>query len=760
MPATQQQEFSMKIRQIIKIINNYKKISFNFGPTLLSWIAEKTPEVYQAILQADKDSQHQFEGYGNAIAQTYNHMIIPLANYQDKQTQIIWGIRDFFYRFKRKPEGMWLPETAVDLETLAIMAEHGIKFTLLAQHQAKRIRKIGNNHWQETEREKIDPTMPYLLNIKNRSIVIFFYDGPVSQAVAFSSLLNKGENLAERIKNIFSDKRDFPQLAHIATDGETYGHHHPHGDMALAYALEYIEKNNFAQLTNYAQFLNKFPPTHEVEIIENTSWSCIHGVERWKSSCGCNTGQNKTWNQDWRAPLRQAFDWLRDTLAPVYEEKAAEFFHNPMDARNNYINVVLDRSEKSLQNFFEQNATHRLNSREQTTALTLLEMQRHAMLMYTSCGWFFDELSGIETVQVMTYAARAAQLAEKFFADSVEKELLEKLAIAKSNLKQYQDGYHIYQNLVKPCLLDWGRIGAHFSISSLFENYEKKTKIYCYEVSTENRIQKTTGQARLGIGYSQFKSIITTETVTLAYAAIHFGDQNISCGVEEFSKEIEYHQAVNEISKTFDEGDLVKVNNLIKQYFSDSSYSINSLFRDEQRKILHLVLSDTLKELEDIYLQLYQRHGILIRFIETLHIPLPESFRMVAEHVIKSELRESFKKQKFKQINLLLNEAGRGKIKLDKNLKFSIQKSLETMMKNLHDQPSSLTQLDNLNKAMQICNHLPFQINLNHIQNKYYDLLHNYYPKIKQQYTQGDDSTKEWLEKFISLGNQLMVAVL
>ncbi len=522
-----------------------------------------------------------------------------------------------------------------------------------------------------------------------------------------------------------------------------------------------FEKNNFAKLINYSLFLQKFPPTHEVEIIENSSWSCIHGIERWKSACGCNTGQHGNWNQNWRAPLRQAFDWLRDTLAPVYEEKAGNLFHDPWSARNNYIDVILDRSNESLQRFFEKNASHPLNEREKTTALTLLEMQRHAMLMYTSCGWFFDELSGIETIQVIEYASRAAQLAEKFFADSIEKELVEKLANAKSNLKQYQDGKYLYLNFVKPCILDWDRIVAHYAISALFENYEKKATVYCYEIDTEDNQLVSTGQARVDIGKSKFRSKITTETVTLAYAAIHFGDQNISCGVGELRND-EYGQAANEMNEAFNRADLVGVNNLIIKYFGEASYSINSLFRDEQRKIVRLILTDTLKELETIYLQLFQRHATLIRFIETLNIPLPEAFRTTAEHVIKSELREAFTHQKFKvkHINHLLDEAEKAKIKLDKiNLRFTIQKSLENMMKTLNDEPHSILQIDHLNKALQISSRLPFQINSNDIQNKYYDLLHTFFPGMKQKADNGDETAKEWLEKFTMLGNQLMVQV-
>ena len=332
--------------RIIRIVNNYSRISFNFGPTLLSWLEEHAPDTYQAILTADKESQQRCSGHGNAIAQVYNHMIMPLANRRDKQTQVVWGIGDFEHRFGRKPEGMWLAETAVDVETLEVLAEHDIKFTVLAPSQALHERRAGTTKFKNVEGGKIDPTRPYICNLPSgRSINLFFYDGPISRAVAFEGLLDNGETFANRLLSGFADNRRWAQLMHIATDGETYGHHHSKGDMALAYALHHIESNNLAKLTNYGEYLEINPPTHEVEIVENTAWSCVHGVGRWSRDCGCNSGGKPGWNQAWRAPLRAAFDYLRDELAPEYERKASELLHDPWQARDEYINVVLDRDE-------------------------------------------------------------------------------------------------------------------------------------------------------------------------------------------------------------------------------------------------------------------------------------------------------------------------------------------------------------------------------------------------------------------------------
>jgi alpha-amylase/alpha-mannosidase (GH57 family) len=455
---------------IERIVNNYASMSFDFGPALLDWLEKNDPAVYRAIIDADRQSRQRFSGHGSAMAQAYNHIIMPLANHRDRYSQVAWGIRDFERRFGRKPEGMWLPETAVDLETLDIMAELGIIFTVLAPHQAGRVRQIGARNWKNVPHAAIDPTRAYVIHLPSqRRINLFFYDGPISHAVAFEDILKSGETFAKRLTDAFSEKSDHPQLVNIATDGETYGHHHRFGDMALAFALEHIKTNNLAKVTNYGEFLEKFPPTHEVAIIEKTSWSCVHGVDRWWSACGCKagTGSHPDWNQAWRTPLRNAFDWLRDTLAGKYEEAAGRFFKDPWAARNGYIDVILDRSPQSVRNFFGRYAARELNEAEQTTALKLLEMQRHAMLMYTSCGWFFDELSRPEPLQVIQYAGRAVQLAQELFGGEVEEGFLKILEQAKSNIPEQGDGRRIYERLVRPAMIE----------SKVSESYDAQRKV-------------------------------------------------------------------------------------------------------------------------------------------------------------------------------------------------------------------------------------------------------------------------------------------
>ncbi|MDY6893494.1 MAG: DUF3536 domain-containing protein, partial [Chloroflexota bacterium] len=558
---------------ISQIVNNYAKISFNFGPTLLAWMEEKEPDVYQSILETDRETQRTFSGHGSALAQAYHHIIMPLANRRDKYTQVIWGMRDFEHRFGRKAEGMWLPETAVDLETLDILAEQGIKFTILAPHQANQVRQIGTDTWQPASDATIDPTMAYEVKLPSgRKLALFFYNGPISRGVSFEDLLNGGENFAHRLFDSFSEADDRPQLVHIATDGETYGHHHRFGDMALAYTLHYIETNSLAQITNYGEYLEKHPPTHEVEIKEKTSWSCSHGIDRWWSNCGCNAGRNPKWNQAWRTPLRNALDWLRDYLVTKYEELGRQFFRDPWASRDDYIEVVLDRSPENTRRFLDQHCTRELSESEVVTVLKLLELQRHSMLMYTSCGWFFDELSGIETVQVIQYAGRAVQLAGELFGEDIEQNFLGRLEQAKSNLKVHGDGRRIYEKFVKTTMIDLDKVTAHFAISSVFERYGEQAKIYCYNVDIEDYQTAECGRAKLAAGKAKVTSIVTWEAGTFCFGVLHLGDHNINAGVRRYQDEATYQTMVAETTRTCAGADFQEVIRLLDKHFGMSTY--------------------------------------------------------------------------------------------------------------------------------------------------------------------------------------------
>jgi alpha-amylase/alpha-mannosidase (GH57 family) len=748
--------------RIVALVNNYSKISFNFGPTLLSWLEVKMPDVYAAILNADRESQKRFSGHGSALAQVYNHMILPLANARDRYTQILWGMRDFEARFQRNPEGMWLPETAVDLETLEILAELGIRFTILSPHQARRVRPIGGRAWHDVTSARIDPTRAYEQRLPSgRRIALFFYDGPISRAVAFEGILSRGENLANRLMGAFSEQRDWPQLVHIATDGESYGHHHRFGDMALAYALHYIESNKLAHLTNYGEFLEKFPPTHQVEIIEKTSWSCAHGIDRWWSNCGCNSGGRPGWNQEWRTPLRDALDGVRDSLVLPFEDKGRELLKDPWAARNDYLSVIRDRSTHNVERFFARHAVRPLGNGETITALKLLEAQRHAMLMYTSCGWFFDDLSGIETVQVIQFAGRAVQLAQELFGDSLESQFVERLALARSNVPENGDGRRIYEKFVRPAIMNWEQVGAHYAVSSLFENYAAQAKVYCYRAECNDCQIFEAGVAKLAAGKLKLTSEITLESVVLGFGVLHMGDHNVNGGVHEIGSENSDRNPIPEAVEPFLRADFAEVIRLMDRRFGESNYSLRSLFRDEQRKVLEQILTATLSEAEALYRQIYEHRAPMMRFLTNLNIPLPKAFHAAAEFVLNGHLCRALAQEEVdaERVNALLETAKLEGVALDNpTLEFAYRHKLERMADRLFAEPT-VEFLQRLDKAASLIHALPFQVDLWKVQNVYYRLLENTYPDMRRKKERGDATAQAWLEAFLALGKNLAVKV-
>jgi alpha-amylase/alpha-mannosidase (GH57 family) len=748
--------------QIIRLVNNYSKISFNFGPTLLSWLEVKAPDVYAAILEGDRESRKNFSGHGSALAQIYNHMILPLANPRDRRTQILWGIGDFERRFKRMPEGLWLPETAVNIESLEILAEVGIRFTILAPHQAQRVRSIGGRVWQDVTGARIDPTQAYEQRLPSgRKIALFFYDGPIARAVAFEGLLSSGEHLANRLVSAFSDERKRPQLVHIATDGESYGHHHRFGDMALAYALNTIESNQLAQLTNYGEYLERYPPTHQVDIIEKTSWSCFHGIDRWWSNCGCRTGGDPDWNQEWRTPLRDALDRLRDSVALPFEKRGRQLLKDPWAARNDYLSVVNDRSTANVEGFFARHSARPLTADEMTIALKLLELQRHAMLMYASCGWFFDELSGIETVQAILFAGRTVQLAQELFGDSLESEFIERLAAARSNLPEYGDGRRIYETLVRPAMVDWNQVGAHYAVSSLFENYPEQAKIYCYRTERKDYQSFKAGMARLALGRVKLTSEITWESKLLNFAVLHMGNHNVNAGVQESRGSEADPIFTPEAVESFLRADFAEVIRFLDRRFGESNYSLRSLFRDEQRKVLQQILTTSLGEAESLYRQIYEQRAPMMRFLTHLHIPLPKTFHAAAELVLNGNLCRALEREDVdaELVNTLLETARLEGVTLDTaTLEFAYRHNLEWMAERLVANPT-LESLQQLDAGARLLPVLPFLVDLWKIQNHYYRLLKEIYPNVRRRKEQGEEAVQAWLNTFEALGQKLAVKV-
>ncbi len=742
--------------EIIRILNNYAHMSFNFGPTLLSWLEALAPRTYRMIQEADHASQKKFSGHGSAMAQVYNHVIMPLANRRDKITQIRWGIADFERRFGRRPEGMWLAETAVDSETLELLAENGILFTVLAPHQCARVRPLGKDKdapWTEVNADTLDTKHPYVVQLKNKKkIAIFFYDGPRSRAVAFEGLLNSGEAFTARLTEGFADT-DAPQLVHIATDGESYGHHHKQGEMALSYTLKLIEQDPDTALTNYGEFLEKFPPQWEAQIAENTSWSCAHGVERWRSNCGCNAG-HVGWNQEWRRPLREALDWLRDAVAPLTEEAGKRLFKDVWAARDEYVCVVLERA--STNEFFTRHATHGLNAEERIAALKLMELQRHALLMYTSCGWFFDEISGIETVQIIAYAARVLQLAAQLFGArgaALEEQFVQMLGKAKSNIPQEGDGASIYQRRVGALKVGLEQVAAHYAISSLFSNYPDEATLFCYTARRLGYEVVTSGRSRLLLGQARITSQITEETQTASFAVVHFGDQNINAVVQRYdeSQSARYVEFAEKARAAVTNADFPEVVRLFDRTFSGPSYSLQSLFKDEQRRILNMILQSPVSEVESNLIAIYEDHASLLHFLSRNGFPKPRALELAADYAVNAGLRRAIDSDPIDalQVRTWLRIADTDKIELDVGLlRYIVDLKMKRVMVALQGAPGRMDLLEDALLTARTVSELPFDLNLWQAQNIWYDVL-------KLSWNQ--DLPQEWKDKFHELGEQMKI---
>ncbi len=805
-----------KENQIIRIVNNYAGMSFNFGPTLLSWLEDFAPRTYRMIQDADQASASLYSNHGSALAQVYNHIIMPLASERDARTQIRWGIADFEHRFGRKPEGMWLAETAVSRSVLDLLAQERILFTILAPHQAARIRplsteppteagapsspslassgKVGSTNplttksvpteepwletptgpdWLETPDASVDTTRPYLVKLNNgRSITVFFYDGPPSRAIAFEGLLNDGETFARRlISNFNPDKpASEPQLVHVATDGESYGHHHKHGEMALSYALNYIKDNNLARLTNYGEYLEKFPSTWEAEVVDDTSWSCAHGVERWRSDCGCSSRSD--WNQRWRTPLREALDLLRDRTAPLAEAVAKPLLKDLWAARDAYIHVILDRSSDNLDRFFAAHATRTLTAAERITVFELLELQRHTQLMYTSCGWFFDDISGIETIQIIAYAGRVIQLAAKLFAvpsldsrmrDSamtLEADFLKILGRAESNDPDAGTGADVYRRFVNAGRLDLESVGAHYAISSMFRSYPDAGNIFCFDVHRHSYDVMTSGRGRFAVGRATLCSRITEECEDICFAVLHLGDQNLSAAVKRYTPQdaAAWETFITNARNSIRHANLPELIRFIDGFFDSTLSSLTSLFADEQHRILQSILNQTLSEVEGSLIRIYNEHATLLDFLADASVAAPPALALTAGFAINASLRRALEADTFDsaEIARLLRRAEVDHVTLDNDLlSYTADKRMKRAMVRLEaaaeqQAPQNLNVLHETLAIAESLRTLPMEVNLWQAQNIWNDLLRR------------SDATywsREWREGFRKVGLALNISV-
>lgn len=657
--------------ELTGIVNNYEYLSFNIGPTLMSWLESHDVEVYQRILEADRKSRERLNGHGNAIAQVYNHMIMPLANERDKYTQIRWGKADFRSRFGRDPEGMWLAETAVDYATIEVLIAEGIRFIILAPSQAERCRLLPtvedlNPEWYEVGGGQIDPTRPYRCYLKKDRglstskglqetkdqpyIDIFFYDGPISRDMGFSDVVYNSNHFAGRIGAAIRGDHRRAQLISVATDGETFGHHKGGTEKTLAYAFREEFGRRGWTLTNFAHYLSLNPPAWEVELKPVTAWSCSHGVERWQDDCGC--GGAPGWHLKWRRPLRDALNWLRDRLIEVYEENGRELFNDPWKARDEYIEVIRDRSNANVHRFLTNHQSHELNASEQVDALRLLEMQRHALLMFTSCGWFFEEISRPEGTQLLRYAARALELGGDVAGVQLEKEFLQRLEEAPSNIDYFKTGAGVYRQSVVSSQISLPQVAAHHAIASLFNGYtsaeRKESKnhpqtisqqttsqpqsiskyshshyhshfqhkqVYCYSAHELDYQLQRMGTLTLAVGHLKLVSNITWESEDITFAVLHLGGWDFHCCIQPFKGRRVYTQLKEELFGVLQEASAARAILTMSKLFGENSYNLQNMFAEERHRIMRLLSQETLTRLDQLYTQAYrENYGVLLAF--------------------------------------------------------------------------------------------------------------------------------------------------
>lgn len=622
--------------QIINVVNNYEFISCDFGPTLLSWMSEYAPEILGWIVEGDRLSSARHNGHGNALAQVYNHVIMPLASERDKQTQVKWGIADFKYRFGRPPEGMWLAETAVDTATLEVLAAEDIRFTILAPRQAKQCRPLNLKTWIPLD-GNVDVKIPYLCRLPSgREIAIFFYHAAVAHAVAFEGLLMSGDHFYHRFLSAFDWDQDSAQLVHIATDGESYGHHHRFGDMALAYALQQMDKDPRVEIVNYARFLEEYPPQREVTINEGSSWSCVHGIERWRSDCGCYA-RHPEWQQKWKAPLRQALNRLKEKLDRLFESKGREYFQDPWAARNDYINVILDRCRESVTRFLDKQGKGPLNKESLVKALKLLEMQRHALLMFTSCGWFFDEIGGLEGTQILRYACRALQLARSFGED-FEDQFVNDLEKVPSNLEEYGNGRGVWQKAVIPDMVDLERVLAHYAIGSIYRESVVQDKVYCFDITCHDVQVDSRDSSDLALGRLSASCRLTQEEKNMTYAVLHFGGLDFQCVLRTSRPPQEYEQLKRRLFENFKNGSLGDVYAIMLREFPQKAYRLSDIFVEERRRLIEIALKPRLEDYNEAFERLARQDENTISTLASLSYPIPRPMLVAISNGLDQQL--------------------------------------------------------------------------------------------------------------------------
>ncbi|MDQ1557626.1 MAG: hypothetical protein QOD32_686 [Pyrinomonadaceae bacterium] len=653
--------------RVERIVNNYSLINFNFGPTLLAWLERFHPATYARILEADRMSVRRRGGHGNAIAQGYHHSILPLCNERDMRTEIRWGLADFRHRFGRVPESLWLPETACNDATLGALIDENLKYVILSPFQAERVRRAGSEVWLSIIDGQLDTTVPYRYlhpDGSGRSLAVFFYDGQLAKAIAFDGalasshiLLDHFERRAHEVGGVSSSSNgegggSSGRVVHVATDGESYGHHFKYGDRCLAYGLEVEAAARGLRVTNYGEFLEANEPEFEVEIKqgaegEGTAWSCAHGVGRWTRDCSCHAGAPEGWNQKWRTPLRDALNYVRDDAARAYEEQGGELFRDPWRARDEYVELLIEPGRERRTEFLTRQAGRRLSEAEEQRALTLLELQRSTLLMFTSCGWFFNDISGIETVQVLKYAARAMDFMSELQLPTPREGFLELLAEAESNVRKHGNGADIFLELVERARVAPPRIAASLAISSLVDKSGQDGEIAGHAYTLTDFRQERHGRLALATGRIVLETFATGRQQDFAVAAMHVGDVDFYCVLKEYPGDVLFQAATDNLWAQFRTDSVPALLRLMQEDFGPSDFGLEHLLPEGRQRIYEIVFGRLVGRFSEQYEYLYEENRRNIEMLQQAGFNLPEELRAAAEFTITRRLEREM--QKFEQ---------------------------------------------------------------------------------------------------------------
>ncbi|TAE54987.1 MAG: DUF3536 domain-containing protein [Nostocales cyanobacterium] len=800
--------------ELLGIVNNYEYMSFNIGPTLMSWLERYDLEVYQRILEADINSGLRLNGHGNAIAQVYNHIILPLANERDKYTQIRWGKADFKSRFGRDTEGIWLAETAIDYATVEALIAEGIRFIVLAPSQAQRCRPLPTENdpqpeWHEVGGNQIDPTRPYrcylkptlnstsspLNEIKTTTVEktedlpyldIFFYDGPISRDMGFSDVVYSSHHFAGRVGAAIRGDHRPSQLISVATDGETFGHHKKGTEKTIAYAFIGEFPRHGWTVTNFAHYLSLNPPSWEVELKPVTAWSCAHGVDRWQDDCGCG-GEGGVWHQKWRRPLRDALNWLRDQLILVFEEFGGKLFTDPWLARDEYIQVLRDRSAANVTRFLDRHQTHKLTDTEQIDALRLLEMQRHALFMFTSCGWFFEELSRPEGTQILRYAARALELAGDVAGVQLEKGFLKLLGLAPSNVEDFKHGAEVYRQLVLTAQIGFKQVAAHYAINSLFDNYSNnfatqdrsgnvdtyQKRVYCYTANELDYQMQRMGALTMVVGNLKLVSEITWESENFVFAVLHLGGWDFHCCIQQFTGRRDYSELKERLFASLQQASAAHAIVVMTQIFGDEAFSLQSLFAEERHRIMKLLSQETLNRLDQLYTQTYrENYGVIMAFHRD-GLTVPQELQVAAEIALGYRCMTTLRSLEqditepqlswnhILELEAIATEAKhlRCRLNIPEGKEILEQLIIKFLWQLLHEHHGSFTtDIQRLEKLIDVGYQLNLGISLEKAQELYFSCLHS---QIAPLCLNNISSTTESVQcrQWLKLGQKLAVDV-